>query len=53
MAPFATEVVAYDLSHEMLDAVRAEATARGLTTIATRQGNVETLPFPTPASTSC
>ena len=44
-APFATEVVAYDLSGEMLAAVRTEATARGLDTIRTEQGPAEHLPF--------
>lgn len=46
VAPFAREVVAYDLSAEMLAAVRAEAARRGLGTIATRQGGAEALPFP-------
>ena len=46
VAPFATEVVAYDLSDEMLAAVRAEAARRGLANIATRQGGAEALPFP-------
>ena len=44
-APFATEVVAYDLSSEMLAAVRTEAAARGLDTIRTEQGPAEHLPF--------
>jgi SAM-dependent methyltransferase len=39
------EVVAYDLSHEMLGAVAAEAKRRGLGNIATKQGAVEHLPF--------
>lgn len=45
VAPFASEVVAYDLSHEMLAAVRAEAARRNLAAIRTEQGNVEALPF--------
>lgn len=45
-APHAGEVVAYDLSAEMLEAVRAEATARGFANITTRQGPAERLPFP-------
>ena len=45
VAPFAAEVVAYDLADEMLAAVRAEAARRDLATIVTRQGNVEALPF--------
>ena len=44
-APYVKEVVAYDLSHEMVGAVAAEAKRRGLANIATRQGAVETLPF--------
>jgi SAM-dependent methyltransferase len=39
------EVVAYDLSRDMLDAVAAEAKRRGLGNIATRQGTVDRLPF--------
>ena len=45
VAPFASEVVAYDLSHEMLAVVRDEAARRGLVAIRTEQGNVEALPF--------
>lgn len=44
-APFAGEVVAYDLSEDMLAAVAAEAVRRGLGNIATRQGVAERLPF--------
>ncbi len=44
-APFAAAVVAYDLSSEMLAAVRGEAAARGLDTIRTEQGPAERLPF--------
>lgn len=39
-------VTAYDLSHEMLAAVSAEAARRGLSDIVTRQGAAESLPFP-------
>ncbi|MDB5405295.1 MAG: SAM-dependent methyltransferase [Rhodospirillales bacterium] len=45
VAPLVAEVVAYDLSPDMLDEVARQAAARGLANIATRQGNVETLPF--------
>lgn len=45
VAPHVKEVVAYDLSPEMLAAVSAEAARRGLANITTRQGAVETLPF--------
>ena len=46
VAAFAAEVVAYDLSSEMLAAVSAEAARRGLGAITTRQGSAERLPFP-------
>jgi len=45
LAPLTGEVVAYDLSTEMLDAVRASALQRGHTNITTACGPVETLPF--------
>ncbi|HTI87874.1 MAG TPA: methyltransferase domain-containing protein [Alphaproteobacteria bacterium] len=45
LAPHVREVIAYDLSSEMLTAVAAEATKRGLTNVTTRQGAVESLPF--------
>jgi len=44
-SPFAAEVVAFDLSSDMLQAVAATAKQRGLGNIVTRQGSVETLPF--------
>lgn len=44
-APFAGEVVAYDLSAPMLEAVADESRRRGLSNISTRQGVVEHLPF--------
>jgi SAM-dependent methyltransferase len=45
LAPLAGDVVAYDLSNEMLAAVRASASQRGLANITTVCGPVETLPF--------
>lgn len=45
MAPHAGEVVAFDLSTDMLDAVIKEAGARELANIVPRQGSVERLPF--------
>jgi len=45
LAPLAGEVTAYDLSAEMLDAVRSTAQQRGLTNITTVCGPAETLPF--------
>lgn len=45
-APFAGEVVAYDLSDAMLVAVAQEAERRKLSNIVTTQGEVESLPFP-------
>lgn len=44
-APLAGEVVAYDLSADMLAAVEAEAERRVLGNIRTRQGVAERLPF--------
>ena len=46
VAPHAAEVVAYDLSQEMLSAVRHVAGERGLTNIRTQDGVAEALPFP-------
>jgi len=45
LAPHAGEVVAYDLSPDMLAAVAATAKSKGLANIVTRQGPVESLPF--------
>jgi len=45
VAPYVKEVVAYDLSHDMLNAVAAQAERRGLANITVRQGTVESLPF--------
>lgn len=44
-ASMANEVVAYDLSAEMLGVVAAAAADRGLANIRTQQGAAETLPF--------
>ena len=45
VAPHAREIIAYDLSAEMLAAVGKEAADRGLATIRTEQGVAEALPF--------
>jgi SAM-dependent methyltransferase len=45
VAPHAAEIVAYDLSADMLAAVAGVAVERGLGNIVTRQGSVEALPF--------
>lgn len=45
VAPHVREVVAYDLSPEMLDVVARAASERGLANLATRQGVAERLPF--------
>jgi ubiquinone/menaquinone biosynthesis C-methylase UbiE len=45
MAPHVAEVVAYDLSHGMLDVVAQAATARGLPTVRVQHGPAEKLPF--------
>jgi SAM-dependent methyltransferase len=45
VAPAVAEVVAFDLSREMVDAVAAEAKRRGLNNITARQGAAEALPF--------
>lgn len=45
-APYVGEVVAFDLSAEMLAAVAAEAERRGLANIVTQAGMAERLPFP-------
>ena len=46
LAPHCGEVVAYDLSVDMIGAVAREAANRKLTNIVTQQGRVEALPFP-------
>ena len=45
VAPHVREVVAYDLSREMLEVVARSATERGLPNIVTRQGVAEKVPF--------
>jgi ubiquinone/menaquinone biosynthesis C-methylase UbiE len=45
LAPHVDEIVAYDLSAEMLSAVAGEAQRRGFANLGTQQGTVETLPF--------
>jgi len=45
VAPLVREVVAYDLSREMLDVVARAAGERGLRNVTTQQGTVESLPF--------
>jgi SAM-dependent methyltransferase len=45
VAPHVSEVVAYDLSPEMLEVVARSANERGLHNIRTRQGVAEQLPF--------
>ena len=45
IAPEVAEVVAYDLSDEMLAAVAQEAARRGLGNVVTKRGAVEELPF--------
>lgn len=46
VAPHIGQVVAYDMSVEMLNAVSRAAADKGLGNIVTRQGVAETLPFP-------
>ncbi|MGG2400013.1 class I SAM-dependent methyltransferase [Pseudomonas sp. SH1-B] len=45
LAPLAAEVVAYDLSAQMLEVVSAAAAERGLNNLRTEQGAAEQLPF--------
>ncbi len=45
LAAHVGEVVAFDLSEDMLNAVMSEAAARGLANIVPRQGSVEHVPF--------
>jgi ubiquinone/menaquinone biosynthesis C-methylase UbiE len=45
VAPFAFEVVAYDLTDSMLSIVSAAARERGLSKIRTQLGSVESLPY--------
>ena len=46
VAPHVAEVIAYDLSSQMLAAVRRTAADRGLRNVTTKVGAVEALPFP-------
>jgi SAM-dependent methyltransferase len=46
VAPHVGEVVAYDLSRDMLGAVAGAAAERGLANVVTQQGMAEKLPFP-------
>ena len=46
LAPLAREVVAYDLSPDMLATVEGAAAERGLANIVTQRGAAEALPFP-------
>ncbi len=46
LAPHMAEVVAYDMSVDMLAAVAQAASERGIRNIVTRQGVAEQLPFP-------
>jgi ubiquinone/menaquinone biosynthesis C-methylase UbiE len=46
-APFAREVIAFDLTAGMLEVTAAAAKERGLSNISTTQGSVEDLPFNT------
>ncbi len=45
VAPWSKQVVAYDLTPQMLEQVQRLAQERQLSTIATRQGDVEHMPF--------
>ncbi|MDH4869907.1 methyltransferase domain-containing protein [Pseudomonas sp. BN515] len=45
VAPLVGEVVAYDLSAQMLDVVASAASQRGLRNVVTQQGMAEALPF--------
>lgn len=44
-APYVDEVVAFDLTPEMLSIVERESKAKGLTNISTQQGNAQEMPF--------
>jgi ubiquinone/menaquinone biosynthesis C-methylase UbiE len=46
VAPHVAEVVAIDLSPQMLEAVSRTATERGLTNVSTKQGAAENIPLP-------
>ncbi|HXJ17876.1 MAG TPA: methyltransferase domain-containing protein [Candidatus Polarisedimenticolia bacterium] len=46
LAPHLAQVIAYDMTAEMLAETARNAAARGLANVATRQGTAESLPFP-------
>lgn len=46
LAPHVTQVIAYDMTEQMLAETRHNAVVRGLTNVFTRQGTAEALPFP-------
>jgi ubiquinone/menaquinone biosynthesis C-methylase UbiE len=46
LAPHVSQVIAYDMTNQMLVETRRNAIARGLTNVLTRQGTAEALPFP-------
>jgi ubiquinone/menaquinone biosynthesis C-methylase UbiE len=46
LAPYVAEVVAYDITPEMLEETARNAAARDLSNVTTRQGTAERLPFP-------
>ena len=46
LAPHVREVIAYDMTEQMLAETRRGALARGLTNVRTSQGIAESLPFP-------
>jgi ubiquinone/menaquinone biosynthesis C-methylase UbiE len=46
LAPHVAEVVAFDLTKQMLEETARNAAARGLRNVVTRQGAAERLPFP-------
>jgi ubiquinone/menaquinone biosynthesis C-methylase UbiE len=45
LAPYVAEVVAFDLTPQMLDEIARNAAARGLTNVTLRQGAAESMPF--------
>jgi ubiquinone/menaquinone biosynthesis C-methylase UbiE len=46
LAPYVAEVVAFDLTPQMLEETARNATKKGLTNLTTRQGLAEELPYP-------
>lgn len=45
LAPYVTQVIAYDMTEQMLAETHRNAIARGLSNVLTRQGTAEVLPF--------